>query len=175
MKQLISGGARSGKSRLAQQRALQWQQASGGEVVVIATARVDDSMAERIAHHQRHRPAVWSLIEAQRDLAAVLEATSKPDTLILVDCLTLWLANELFADDGDWPAAKAALLQSLTTLPGPVIFIGNEVGQGVVPLGESNRRFVDECGWLHQHLGQRVDRVTLTIAGLPLELKGASQ
>ncbi|USD39379.1 MULTISPECIES: bifunctional adenosylcobinamide kinase/adenosylcobinamide-phosphate guanylyltransferase [Ferrimonas] len=175
MKQLISGGARSGKSRLAQQRAREWQQAGGGQVVVIATARADDSMAERIAHHQRHRPADWSLIEAQRDLAQALVSASGADTLVLVDCLTLWLANELFADDGDWPAAKAALLQCLSTLPGPVIFIGNEVGQGVVPLGESNRRFVDECGWLHQHLGQRVDRVTLTIAGLPLELKGESR
>ncbi|TKB50274.1 bifunctional adenosylcobinamide kinase/adenosylcobinamide-phosphate guanylyltransferase [Ferrimonas sediminicola] len=173
MKQLISGGARSGKSALAQARALQWQQQTGGRVVVVATATAEgDEMAARIAHHQAHRPDSWQLVEAPTNLAQTLAKYSDGNTLVLVDCLTLWLANELFG--GNWPREKAALLETLPGLPGPLILIGNEVGQGVVPLGEGNRRFVDECGWLQQHLSPRMDRVTLTIAGLPLELKERS-
>ncbi|WP_028111083.1 bifunctional adenosylcobinamide kinase/adenosylcobinamide-phosphate guanylyltransferase [Ferrimonas futtsuensis] len=170
MKQLITGGARSGKSALAQARALEWQQQTDGKVVVIATATAEgQEMAQRIAHHQSRRPKNWQLLEAPRNLGDLLAQHSQPNTLIMVDCLTLWLSNELFG--GDWPGAKEALLDTLPSLPGPLILIGNEVGQGVVPLGEGNRRFVDECGWLQQHLSPLMDRVTLTLAGLPLELK----
>ncbi|QIZ76266.1 bifunctional adenosylcobinamide kinase/adenosylcobinamide-phosphate guanylyltransferase [Ferrimonas lipolytica] len=172
--QLILGGARSGKSRLAQTRAQQWQTQTGGEVMVIATAENhsgEGSMAARIAHHQANRPAHWLTVETSRDLAAALLENSRVDRLIVVDCLTLWLANEMFADNSSWPHPKQALLEALAQLNGPVIFIGNELGQAVVPLGQDNRNFVDECGWLHQALAQRVNQVTLTVAGLPVELK----
>ncbi|WP_028115349.1 bifunctional adenosylcobinamide kinase/adenosylcobinamide-phosphate guanylyltransferase [Ferrimonas senticii] len=173
-KTLIIGGARSGKSRLAQQYALAWQQQTGGQVVVIATAENhhgQGSMAERIAHHQRQRPQDWLTVETARELAKVLAEHDQHQRLLLVDCLTLWLCNELFA--GDYPQGKAELVTLLQQpRQGEVVLIGNELGQGVVPLGEDNRRFVDENGWLLQALGQCCDNVLMTIAGQPLALKG---
>lgn len=173
MKQLIIGGARSGKSRLAQTYALEWQARTQGDVIVIATAEVKDSaMAKRVAHHQMNRPAHWQLVETTLALAATLKQHSNNNNLILVDCLTLWLSNVQLSQL-DWSLEKQALLDCIATLPGQLILISNEVGQGVVPLGELSRAFVDESGWLHQSLAQRVDQVTTVIAGLPLILKQA--
>lgn len=171
MKQLIVGGARSGKSRLAQAYAKDWQARTKGEVIVIATAEVSDgTMAKRIAHHKMNRPAHWQLIETKLMLTDKLRQHSKDNNLILVDCLTLWLANVQLSIL-DWETVKQSLLDCIMTLPGEVILISNEVGQGVVPLGELSRTFVDESGWLHQSLAQRVDQMTYVIAGLPLVLK----
>ncbi|WP_299794895.1 bifunctional adenosylcobinamide kinase/adenosylcobinamide-phosphate guanylyltransferase [uncultured Shewanella sp.] len=171
MKQLIIGGARSGKSRLAQEYAKEWQQRTGGEVVVVATAEATDgAMARRIAHHQSNRPGDWKLVETRLDLPRTLLEQSRSANLILVDCLTLWLSN-IQLSDRCWKREKQALLDTLSDLPGEIIFIGNEVGQGVVPLGELSREFVDESGWLHQSLAKRADKVTMAIAGLPLVIK----
>lgn len=183
LKQLITGGARSGKSSLAKEKALAWQKRTGGQVVVIATAEQvvqaesgeSCSMAKRIAHHQLHRPNNWKLIESSEDLAQTLALTSDERTLIIVDCLTLWTSSQLVQGEQVWRDAKSSLIESLRLLPGPVIFIGNEVGQSVVPMGEFNRLFVDELGWLHQHLGKVVDVVITTIAGLPLVLKASEE
>ncbi|MBR9727950.1 bifunctional adenosylcobinamide kinase/adenosylcobinamide-phosphate guanylyltransferase [Shewanella intestini] len=177
MKQLILGGARSGKSRLAQEYALNWQQtqpSSGtAEVIVIATAQAfEGAMAKRIAHHKKQRPSDWKLVETVTDLPQALLENSRKDNLILVDCLTLWLANVQLSKD-DISQQKQALLSAIAQLPGEVIFVSNEVGQGVVPLGEASREFVDESGWLHQALAQVLDKVVVSIAGLPLVLKGA--
>jgi adenosylcobinamide kinase/adenosylcobinamide-phosphate guanylyltransferase len=174
MKQLLIGGARSGKSSLAKQQALAWQAKTQGQVLVIATAKCDASdsaMARRIAHHQLARPANWQLIEVPINLAETIKQMSNPQTLILVDCLTLWLSDELFDHTSLWKEKKKQLIDAVSTIKGPIILIGNEVGQSVVPLGEGNRLFVDEMGWLHQHLAKVVDNVTMTIAGLPLVLK----
>lgn len=171
MKHLIIGGARSGKSRIAQELAIAWQQQTCGSVMVIATAAHQDSaMEKRIAHHRRNRPQNWQVIEIGSELTQTLLQHSAPDRLILVDCLTLWLSHALY-HSFDWSQQKQALLDALPHLAGDVIFVSNEVGQGVVPLGEICRQFVDESGWLHQHLAQRVERVTSVIAGLPLVLK----
>jgi len=171
MKQLIIGGARSGKSRLAQEYATVWKARTGGEVIVVATAEeTDGAMANRIAHHKSHRPQQWKLVETCLDLTQALIDESRTDNLILVDCLTLWLSN-IQLSDRCWKQEKQALLLALNKLPGEVIFIGNEVGQGVVPLGELSREFVDESGWLHQSLAKQVDKVTMAIAGLPLVIK----
>ena len=173
MKQLIIGGARSGKSRFAQQYASNWQNRTQGKVVVIATAEnTQGAMAKRIAHHQTQRPKDWQLVETCLELPQALIEHSQNDNLIIIDCLTLWLANVLFSGR-NWQDEKQALLDAVEQLPGEVLFIGNEVGQGVVPLGELSREFVDESGWLHQVLGKQVDSVTLVIAGLPLKLKSA--
>jgi adenosylcobinamide kinase/adenosylcobinamide-phosphate guanylyltransferase len=87
--------------------------------------------------------------------------------------LTLWLSNCLFGDSAtDWPDDKADLLQTIGELPGQVILVSNEVGCGVVPMGEMSRTFVDQAGWLHQAIASQVDRVSLITAGLPLTLKG---
>lgn len=170
MIELILGGARSGKSRLAEERA----QASGLAVTYIATATAADAeMAERIRHHQARRPAAWALVEEPLDLAGTLAAQADAGRCLVVDCLTLWLNNWLCAgDDAGYAAQRQALLDGLAGLPGRVILVSNETGMGVVPLGELTRRYCDEAGRLHQDLAARCGRVTLTVAGLPLTLKG---
>jgi adenosylcobinamide kinase/adenosylcobinamide-phosphate guanylyltransferase len=171
MIELILGGARSGKSRLAERRAL----ASGLAVSCLVTGEARDAeMAQRIAHHQARRPAGWSVIEEPLQLAAALRRAAAAERCLLVDCLTLWLSNLLFADaDGSRLAAEtAALFDVLPTLPGRILLVSNEVGLGIVPLGEETRRFVDEAGRLHQQLAALADRVTFVAAGLPLALKG---
>ena len=170
MKSLILGGARSGKSALAERLAVE----SGRAVTYIATATVGDAeMARRIAHHRARRPSTWSVVEEPLNLAAALNANAAPDGCLIVDCLTLWLANLLTAGDEKlFLREREALLETLPTLPGAVLLVGNEVGMGVVPLGELSRRFCDEAGRLHQDLAPLCDRVLLVAAGLPLVLKG---
>ncbi|GIU35677.1 bifunctional adenosylcobalamin biosynthesis protein CobP [Shewanella schlegeliana] len=171
MKQLIIGGARSGKSRLAQDYAANWQAQTNGDVIIIATAEITEgAMAKRIAHHKSNRPIQWQVIETNLDLSQALLKHSQATNLILVDCLTLWLSNTLLSKRC-WQHEKQALLNALQQLPGEVVFISNEVGQGVVPLGELSREFVDESGWLHQALAKQLDKVTMAVAGLPLVLK----
>lgn len=168
MKQLILGGARSGKSRLAEQLASQ----TGLDVVYIATATVeDDEMRARIEHHRQRRPAHWTLVESPYTLAETLQQQAASERCLLVDCLTLWLSNRLCAGH-DLAAQCELLTRTLVDLPGQIILVSNEVGMGIVPLGELSRRFVDEAGRLHQTLAQRCDRVILSVAGLPYVLKG---
>jgi adenosylcobinamide kinase/adenosylcobinamide-phosphate guanylyltransferase len=167
---LILGGARSGKSALAERLARD----SGNEVVYIATAQAHDAeMAARIAHHRDRRPAHWQSVEEPLALAGALRAYARPDRCVLVDCLTLWLSNLLGdADDQRLGREYEALLEVLPALPGELLFVSNEVGLGVVPMGELTRRFVDEAGRLHQALAARCERVLFVAAGLPLPLKG---
>ncbi|MGC1550742.1 MAG: bifunctional adenosylcobinamide kinase/adenosylcobinamide-phosphate guanylyltransferase [Rhodanobacter sp.] len=171
MPTLILGGARSGKSALAEQLAL----ASGREVVYVATAQSrDDEMAERIAHHRARRPAAWRSVEEPLALAATLQAQARADRCVLVDCLTLWLSNLLGETDPScFERERAALLEVLPSLPGEIVLVSNEVGLGIVPLGELTRRFVDEAGRLHQAIAASCDRVLFVAAGLPLALKGS--
>lgn len=167
MKELILGGARSGKSALAERRA----QASAMAVTYIATAVAGDAeMAQRIARHRADRPDHWQTVEEPLELAAVLRDRAAPDRCLLVDCLTLWLSN-LLAEDQALLQQQAALLEVLPSLPGRIILVSNEVGLGVVPVGELSRRFVDEAGRLHQRLAAACDRVTLVVAGLEHTLK----
>lgn len=173
MRSLILGGARSGKSALAEHLAA----ACGDNVVYVATARrgeTDDAeMADRIAHHRARRPSAWGCIEEPLALAATLAAHAGPDRCLLVDCLTLWLGNLLLeADERRFEQERAALLDVLPSLPGGVVLVSNEVGMGVVPMGALSRRFVDEAGRLHQQLATRCERVVFVAAGLPLALKG---
>lgn len=170
MKQLILGGARSGKSALAERLADE----SGCEVLYIATATVGDGeMKERIQLHRERRPEHWLLAEEPLNLAVTLKQQAAKGRCILVDCLTLWLTNILFMDDGvHFQKEMDALLETLPTLPGEIIMVGNEVGLGIVPMGEVSRRFQDESGRLHQNIAAICDRVVLTVAGLPHTLKG---
>lgn len=170
MKELILGGARSGKSALAERLAGE----SGLAVTYIATATAGDpEMAARIAHHQGRRPASWRLVEEPIALGACLRRHATADRCLLVDCLTLWLSNLLQADDDAlFRRERASLLEALPALPGRIILVSNEVGLGIVPLGELTRRFCDEAGWLHQALAGACDRVTFVAAGLPLVMKG---
>ncbi len=170
MKELILGGVRSGKSRLAEQHAL----ASGLEVFYIATATMgDDEMRQRIAHHRQQRPSTWQLIEEPLKLTTVLQQHAAEDRCLLVDCLTLWLTNLLLSDEELMLARERdALIEQLPDLPGHIILVSNETGMGIVPEAELARRFGDEAGRLHQNLAKISDRVILTVAGLPHVLKG---
>ena len=170
MLELILGGARSGKSRLAEQLARQ----SGLAVTYIATSQaLDGEMSARIQHHRQRRPADWGLVEEPLELARALRDNAAPGRCLLVDCLTLWLTNLLMLDDDTRLAMQRdAFLEVLAELPGHIILVTNETGLGVVPLGELTRRYVDEAGWLHQAVAERAERVLFTVAGLPMLLKG---
>ncbi|WP_444913950.1 bifunctional adenosylcobinamide kinase/adenosylcobinamide-phosphate guanylyltransferase [Microbulbifer sp. TRSA007] len=174
---LVLGGARSGKSRLAQQRAEQWlSSSSDGGLSYLATATAgDQEMSTRIARHREDRDHRWQTLEEPTALAEAL-VTAPESHCVLVDCLTLWLSNCLH--QGVWECEQEALLQCIdqkrTLANGntpPWIFVSNEVGSGIVPLGQLSREFVDAAGWLHQALAERADSVTLAIAGLPLTVK----
>ena len=203
---LVLGGARSGKSRYGEALVRQYT-ALGFDACYVATAQaLDDEMATRIAKHQAGRSddgIEWQLFEESLALTALLKQLAKPGRVILVDCLTLWLTNQLLAsnvniDDepaptewnatdfavstfatsisedkahASWQAEKTAFVDSLVELEGVVILISNEVGSGIVPLGELSRQFVDEAGWLNQAVATLADNVTLVVAGLPLALK----
>jgi adenosylcobinamide kinase/adenosylcobinamide-phosphate guanylyltransferase len=168
MLELILGGARSGKSRLAEARAKE----GGLPVTYIATGQaLDEEMAARIAHHQSRRPQEWPTVEVPLRLAAALANEAAPDRCLLVDCLTLWLSNLLLA--GAEGEEVPALLEALPALPGRVILVSNEVGWGVVPANALARRFTDEQGRLNQRVAALCDRVSLTVAGLAVELKPA--
>jgi len=175
---LILGGARSGKSAYAEQLARQ----SVKHVVYLATAQgLDAEMQERIRHHQARRPADWRLSEEPLALAAKLVEMDAADTLIIVDCLTLWLTNLLYSipqsEHGPvrtpprFEQERAALLETLPRLQAEVILVSNEVGMGITPMAASARWFVDEAGRLHQALAKVADSVVFVVAGLPLRMK----
>ncbi|BEV09215.1 bifunctional adenosylcobinamide kinase/adenosylcobinamide-phosphate guanylyltransferase [Methylophilus sp. DW102] len=170
---LILGGARSGKSAYAERLA----SALECPVTYIATAQVyDDEFAKRVEHHKTRRPPYWGLVEAPFNLGQTLLENDAPDTCLIVDCLTLWLAQCICPDCDkperlDWQAEKQALLAALPQLQAHVFLVSNEVGMGIVPLGEINRQFQDEQGRLNQHVAAVADHVSFIAAGLPLKLK----
>lgn len=199
---LVLGGARSGKSRYGEALVRQYT-ALGFDACYVATAQaLDAEMASRIRLHQDGRAKDdidWQLIEEPLALTAQLIGLAKPGRVILVDCLTLWLTNQLLAASPEdepastesdfavdfavsasksdalahWRQEKNAFVDGLNTLEGVVILISNEVGSGIVPLGELSRQFVDEAGWLNQAVAAVADNVTLVVAGLPLVLKSS--
>lgn len=173
MIQLILGGARSGKSRLAEQKAKD----SGLSVTYVATAQAyDDEMRERILHHQADRPTDWGLVEEPLYLADRLVQIDQANQLILVDCMTLWMSNLLLNEQKDFQSLQCQkLLEMLPTLKSEIILVSNETGLGVVPMGQLSRKFVDESGRLHQQLGQIADHVVFCVAGFPIVLKGESK
>ena len=169
--ELILGGARSGKSRLAEQRVLD----SGMKKVYVATATAhDDEMAARIEQHRQSRKKSagdedWHLLEEPVHLSEALQSVHDAGTCILVDCLTLWVSNCLHQDC--WLSERDKIFTYLPNSEGRIIFVSNEVGSGIVPMGELTRQFVDISGQLHQQLAEICQRVTLTVAGLTVELK----
>jgi adenosylcobinamide kinase / adenosylcobinamide-phosphate guanylyltransferase len=173
VKELILGGVRSGKSRLAETRARQ----SLREVVYLATASAgeDAGLQQRTREHRERRPAHWVLIEEPLGLAAAIRKHAADHRCVLVECLTLWLTNLLCAPDPKlFAREREAFTAALPGLPGHILLVSNETGLGIVPIGELTRRFVDEAGRLHQELAQICDRVIFTVAGLPHFLKDGS-
>lgn len=163
------GGARSGKSRFAEAQAA----ATGLEKVYLATGQAwDDEMTARIARHQADRAADgWRTVEEPLGLPAAVMRESKPDRVVLVDCLTLWLSNLLGAER-DVAASAAALASGLANARGPVILVSNEVGLGIVPDNPLARSFRDHAGRLHQRMAEAASCVVFIAAGLPMTLKG---
>ena len=182
--ELVVGGQKSGKSRRAQDLATCWLQGvASHRAVLIATAVAHDpDMLERIRRHRLDRelqePRLAS-IEVPRELAAGIAANSRPDTLVVVDCLTLWLMNLVWppgdadsdAQLADSGAATAALIDAIGRAPGPLVLVSNEIGLGVVPVGRASRAFVDALGGLNQAVARACARVTMMASGLPLVLK----
>ena len=165
---LIGGGARSGKSRYAEARALQLP----GAKAYVATAQAfDDEMRERIAAHRAARDPAFDLHEEPREVPSLLMRLAEP--VVLVDCLTLWLSNLLLADlsDGAVEGAIDALEHALAQRRGTTLLVTNEVGLGIVPASALGRRFRDHAGRLHQRLASRADEVVLAALGLCLRLK----
>jgi len=166
---LVLGGARSGKSRYAEALV----EGQPGACVYIATAEAgDDEMRARIATHRARRGSRWRTVETTLDLAPMLARECAPDRAVLVDCLTLWLAN-LMASGRDVAAEREALVAALPGLGGPAVLISNEVGLGIVPESALARAFRDHAGHLHQAIAAVADGVVLMAAGLPLVLKPA--
>ena len=192
----LLGGQKSGKSRRAELLARQWLQAdSRHEAALVATGQAwDAEMVERIARHQHDRaervPGMQT-IEEPRDLATILSTHSRPERLLVIDCLTLWLTNWLMPAHTpvhtsahteesesnqppvqDWNRQLALFLEAIDQASGPVIIVGNEIGLGVIPMGREVRTFVDALGVLNQQVAEHCESVTLMCAGLPLALKG---
>lgn len=187
MHELILGGQRSGKSRRAEVLAQQWlAQNSANVAVMVATAQPwDDEMRLRIARHQADRAARvvgMQTVEEPYALGETIARWSLAHTLVVVDCLTLWLTNFLMpmppsgqrASPRDTTQPIADLLAALQKAAGPVVLVGNEIGMGVIPLGEEVRRFVDELGRLNQGVANACQRVTLMVAGQAMVLKGST-
>ena len=197
--ELILGGQRSGKSRRAELLARDWlAQSPNHNAVMIATATAwDDEMVERIVRHQQDRaervPGMLT-VEEPTALGEAIQIHSSLQTLVVVDCLTLWLTNLLMphentgntlgniknnqkevsnkALDQQIRAQAATLLIAIKNAPGPVVLVGNEIGLGVIPMGRETRDFVDALGRLNQEVAAACERVTFMAAGMPLTLKG---
>ncbi|MFW5332313.1 bifunctional adenosylcobinamide kinase/adenosylcobinamide-phosphate guanylyltransferase [Hydrogenophaga sp. ZJX-1] len=181
--EFILGGQRSGKSRRAEELARQWMAAdTAHRAVLIATGQAwDGEMRERIARHRRDRaervPGMVT-VEEPLALAGALHRVSDAKTLVVIDCLTLWMTNLTMPADAGQAldeaaviAAGHALCEAIAAAPGPVVLVGNEIGLGVIPLGREVRQFVDALGRLNQSVAAACERVTLMAAGLPLTLK----
>jgi len=181
--EFILGGQRSGKSRRAEVLARQWlERLPDHRAVLIATGQAwDDEMRERIARHQRDRaervPGM-ATVEEPLALAEALGRVGNAKTLVVVDCLTLWLTNLMMPaeaaralDEAAVVAAGDALCEAIAAAPGPLVLVGNEIGLGVIPMGREVRQFVDALGRLNQSVAAACERVTLMAAGLPLTLK----
>jgi adenosylcobinamide kinase/adenosylcobinamide-phosphate guanylyltransferase len=164
---LVLGGARSGKSRYAELRAAAWDL----KPIYVATAQaLDDEMLSRIARHRAERGPGWNTVEVPLELAGTVASLSAPETIVLIDCLTLWTSNLILARR-DCDEACAELVRAIEAAQGPIILVANEVGLGIVPDNALARRFRDEAGRINQRVAAAVDEVQFVAAGLPLCLK----
>ena len=165
----LTGGARSGKSSLAVRMAA----ASGLPVVFIATARPegDEEWYERLARHRAERPQGWTTVEEPRELASVI-AAAEAGAALIVDCLTLWVANVIDAefDDGDVEAAAAKAAAAAARRAAPTFVVSNEVGSSIVPVDPAVRRYRDLLGRVNAVFAAAADRAYLTVAGRVLPL-----
>ncbi|RED47668.1 bifunctional adenosylcobinamide kinase/adenosylcobinamide-phosphate guanylyltransferase [Aestuariispira insulae] len=167
----VCGGARSGKTGYAQKMVEEIAATAGLAKIYIATAQAwDAEMADRIQRHQSERGPDWQTAEAPMDLPEKILELSNPETILLVDCLTLWLTNILLAER-NIDAQRIALVAAIEGAKGPVVLVSNEVGMGIVPENALARRFRDEAGWVNQAVAKAADKAVLVASGLPVILK----
>lgn len=169
---VLLGGARSGKSSMAVEMGIRY----GGPVAYIATAApLDDDMARRISHHRAERPDGWHTIEEQVDLIAAIDAAqaTAPETLTIVDCLTLWTTNLLMLErtDDEIRTLSDQVATRAAASPTPIVAISNEVGLGVHPDTDLGRRYRDIHGWVNQSWTRAADEALFLVAGRVLRLE----
>jgi adenosylcobinamide kinase/adenosylcobinamide-phosphate guanylyltransferase len=163
---LVAGGARSGKSRKGEELALEL--AAPGKPVFIATAEaIDDEMTNRIKKHQTDRGDAFSLVEEPKNLSKALKEIDSNAT-VLVDCLTLWLSNNMMGEGTD---TNQLVIDAARTRKGATIFISNEVGEGIVPMHPVSREFRDLSGIMNQQFAAAADKVYFMKFGIAQELK----
>ncbi len=168
---LVLGGMRSGKSLWAERQAEKY--AARSAKVYLATARAEKEDAElttRIAKHKARRGQDWQVLEESFDIAGAIESQVAGDAVLLVECLSLWLAT-LLEQEANVAAETERLLAVLARRSGATLLVSNEVGMGVVPDNALARKFVDEAGQLHTRLAESAERVVWVVAGLSQELK----
>ncbi|NLL83941.1 MAG: bifunctional adenosylcobinamide kinase/adenosylcobinamide-phosphate guanylyltransferase [Lentisphaerae bacterium] len=167
---LVTGGARSGKSSFALERALTFKKR-----VFIATAiPFDDEMKLRIGRHRAERADKFETIEAPLDVAAALCSLPAGTEVVLIDCLTVWLGN-LMSDEGEkaeWFPQLDEFLATLKRPPCNLIIVTNEVGMGIVPAYPLGRHFRDIAGTLNRRVAALATHVVLTVSGIPVTIKG---
>jgi adenosylcobinamide kinase / adenosylcobinamide-phosphate guanylyltransferase len=175
MKSFYVGGARSGKSTLATQKA---RELSNDVCCIVTALESDAEMKERIAAHRKDRPGSWRVIEEPRRLGSALQSVDGRHAVILIDCLTIWTANCLWPPESSatpdralWHRERDAFLRALTACSSHVIIVSNEVGTGIIPANAASRVFVDEQGWLNQAVAAACDEVFQAVAGIPLCVK----
>lgn len=171
---LILGGARSGKSSYAEAQTQTISQAKRKHYIATADA-FDDEMKARIAHHKATRDGSWIEHECSSDLRSLI-AQFTSDDVVLIDCLTLWLNNVIYHNGNTLTETKIkreveSLCQALEEAQADIVMVSNEVGLGVIPMGEITRLFVDHAGWMNQAIARIAQRVTFVAAGLPMVLK----
>jgi adenosyl cobinamide kinase/adenosyl cobinamide phosphate guanylyltransferase len=163
---LLLGGARSGKSALA----VRWGTAHHGPVTFMATAEAgDEEMAQRIARHRAERPDGWTTVEEPRAVATAVAAADQ-EALVIVDCLTLWLANMLDEADASVLTAARAIATAARDRRAPTVVISNEVGWGIVPADPATRRYRDLLGEVNAMMAAHADRALLLVAGRAVAL-----
>lgn len=171
---LFIGGCRSGKSKAA---LLQAEQFGADRKIFVATCQPHDAeMRARVDRHRQERDATWETIEEPLAIAAIVRQHSGSQTVILVDCLTLWLTNLIVGDVDDTTLRQhiATLTEALASARGPVLLVANEVGTGIVPDNAMSRRFRDWAGSLNQQVARCAREVILTVAGIPVPIKSAA-
>jgi adenosylcobinamide kinase/adenosylcobinamide-phosphate guanylyltransferase len=171
MIELYIGGCRSGKSTAALQRA---NRMGADRKLFLATCQPHDAeMRARVERHQEERDAGWETVEEPLAIAGIIRRHSRPQTVILVDCLTLWLTNLIIGQTDDTGIHQhiTVLEEALCAAPGPVLLVTNEVGLGIVPDNAMSRRFRDWAGSLNQRMARCAREVVLTVAGIPVPIK----
>ena len=171
---LVIGGCRSGKSDFALKLAESEQNMN--KIFIATLQALDDEMNLRIQKHQSQRDDKWKTIEEPLNIAHIIKNVTSESTLILVDCITLWISNILLAPNYNYSIEKSIddLLKSIEKVNGKIIIVSNEVGAGIVPDNKLSRQFRDYAGFANQKIASIVNNVFFTVAGIPIHIKKSS-